>query len=346
MKFDYGRRLFEEFEKGFERALYIGVVQFISKDPEQKFFITVEDSSLSFNDGIAESPTSVVTMDEGAIQNMVVMATTYDPRVVEFSSTITMTGNKKLANFLCNLVMRPTQKTLKELALVKEVTLSGARFSEIPKLHQPKSQDLLEHMGTYTPLMMTGILDEWEVFKWTAKSLEAHFGNYQVVSYLPWTIRNYTEEEAANYSGGTGLTGVLASKFRTPKVLRDTANIGFPQLWLGASPQAKKKSVTSLHCDCVHGVLCQIYGRKKIVFYPPYEEEYLYPYRAFNRYRSCWTGPDAVDYERYPLFKNANPIEVIINPGEAILIPFGWYHCVYALDPLMSISYPLESVKY
>ena len=345
MSFDHGRRLFEEFEKGFERALYTGVVQFISKEPEQQFYVTVEDFSLYLTDGIADSPTSVVTMREDAIQNMVAMASTYDPRVVEFSSTMTITGNRNLANFLCNLVMRPTCKTLEELAFAKETTSCASKLTEIPTWHKPKPQELVGKIKAYQPLLMTGILDEWEVSKWTAETLEAHFGMYQVVSYLPWTVRDYTKEGAAKYSGGTGLPGVLTGEFKTPKVLQDAANLGFPQLWLGASAQAEQKSVTSLHCDFVHGFLCQIFGKKKVILYPPHEEKYLYPYRAFNQYRSCWTGPDAVDYERYPSFKKANPIEVILTPGDSLLIPFGWYHCVYALDPAMSISYPVESVK-
>lgn len=346
MGLDHGGRLFEEFEKGFERALYTGVVQFISKEPEQQFYVTVQNSALYFTDGIAESPTSVVTMREGAIQNMIAMATTYDPRVVEFSSIMTMEGNRDLANFLCNLVMRPTREILEQLALAKETTSRSARLSAVPTRHKPSSQELAEHIRAYIPLLITGILDEWEVSKWSTESLEAHFGKYKIVSYLPWTFRDYTNEGAAKYSGGTGLPGVLAGEFKTPKTLQDNASLGFPLLWLGSLAQAKQKAVTSLHCDCVHGFLCQIFGRKKVILYPPYEENYLYPYRAFNQYRSCWTGPDVADYEAYPLFKNANSIEVILNPGDALLIPLGWYHCIYALDPVMSISYPVEAVKY
>lgn len=346
MVIDHGRRLFEEFKKGFEWALYKGIVQFISIEPEQKFYVIVQDSSLEFKDGISDSPASVVRMREGAIHKMVSNATTYDPRVIEFSSIMDIEGDSKLANFLCNLVMRPTQETLKELALSRETTLRSPRVSKIPTHHSPKPYKLIEHMKAYIPLLITGILDEWEVSKWTAESLEEHFGKYKAVSYLPWTLSDYTNESAAKYSGGTGLPGVLVGEFKNPKALENTAYLGFPLLWLGSSVQGQHKSVTSLHCDCVHGFLCQIFGRKKVVFYPPCEEDYLYPYRAFNQYRSCWTGPDVVDDEKYPLFKKTNPIEVILNPGDVLLIPFGWYHCIYALDPVMSISYAVKSIKY
>jgi len=345
MGIEHGRRLFEAFERGFEHAPNKGVVQFILEEPKEQFYITVEDSALHFTDGAAESPVSIVTMREGAIQNMLAKATIYDPRVVEFSSKMTFTGDTKLSNFLCNLVMRPTSATLDKLALVKETTLSSTRLSCIPTIHKPMPEEVIRSLRTYQPLVVTGILDEWQVSKWTMESLEAHFGKYQLVSYLPWTVQNYTKEDTAKYSGGTGLPGVLADDFKTPAFLDTLADLGFPQLWLGSSAKPEQKPVTNLHFDCVHGnFLCQIFGRKKVVFYPPYEEEYLYPYRAFNQYRDSWVNPSAVDFEKYPLFKNATPIETILNPGDILLIPFGWYHCVYALDPVMSISYPVWTI--
>lgn len=345
MTIDYGRHFFAELENGFEKADITGVVQFIFDNPKQEFYITVNSSSLVFTEGLFESPEAVVLMSEFAIKNIVKMATTYDPRVIEFSSSMNITGDKKLANFLCNLVMRPTQETLDELELAKKTTLENEKIINIPILHYPKSKDLVESIKKYEPLLMKGILDEWNVSQWSIESLLEKFGKYQVVSYLPWTIEDYIKNGASKYSGGTGLPGVLMSDFKNPKLLQDTAILGFPQLWLGSSKTPEKRSVTGLHFDCVHGVLCQIFGRKKILMYPPYEEKYLYPYRAFNQYRSCWTGPDVVDNENYPLFKSANPIEIILNPGDALYIPFGWYHCVYALDPVMSISYPLKSIK-
>ncbi|MCF6194794.1 MAG: cupin-like domain-containing protein [Kangiellaceae bacterium] len=345
MNIEHGHRLFEAFEKGFEHAPYKGVVQFTSEDQKEQFYVTVEDSDLHFTEGAAESPESIVTVHEGAIQNMLAKATTYDPRVIEFSSTMTFTGNTELSNFLCNLVMRPTVETLDKLALVKETTLNSTKLSSVPTLHKPTPEEVMSSLRAYRPLVITGILDEWQVSKWNMESLEEHFGKYQLVSYLPWTVQNYTQEGAEKYSGGTGLPGVLAGEFKTPAFLNTIADLGFPQRWLGSSAKPEQKPVTNLHCDCVHGnFLCQVFGRKKVVFYPPYEEEYLYPYRAFNQYRDSWVNPSEVDFEKYPLFKNATPIEVILNPGDTLLVPFGWYHCVYALDPVMSISYPVWTI--
>jgi hypothetical protein len=136
----------------------------------------------------------------------------------------------------------------------------------------------------------------------------------------------------------------LRKHFPPPAALHSAAPLGFPLLWLG-SAQSQYKAVTGLHCDCVHGFLCHVFGKKKVLLYSPDQEEFVYPFRAFNMYRSCWTGPDVLDYDRYPLFRQARPIEVILNPGDVLFIPFGWFHCIFALDAVMSISYPIEETN-
>jgi hypothetical protein len=250
-----------------------------------------------------------------------------------------LAGDKKLANFLLNLVMRPTAAVRNCFEVARDLATKYP-IAEVERVHCPDGQILRQALADFRPLLISGILDEWEVSKWNPKSLESHFGRYQAVSYLPWTIRNYTMANAAKYSGGAGLPGALAAHFHPPSALQSAVPLGFPQLWLGSS-QSEAKAVTGMHADCVHGFLCHVFGRKKLLLYSPDQEQLLYPFRAFNMYRACWTGPDVMNDERYPLFRQARPIEVILNPGDVLLIPFGWYHCVYALDPVMSISYPV-----
>jgi hypothetical protein len=337
---DASHSLFEALRGGFERALTTGVVQVFSDDPQLAFTVTVTESDLAFAAGTAESPTSTITMRGGVIHDLVSKAEVYDSRVVTFSSRLSLTGDKKLANFLLNLVMRPTASVRKCFEVARDLATKYP-IARVEKVHRPGREIVRQALADFRPLLISGILDDWQVSSWNPKSLESHFGRYQAVSYLPWTIRNYTMQNAARYSGGAGLPGALAAQFQPPSALQSAATLGFPQLWLG-SAQSEAKAVTGMHADCVHGFLCQVFGRKKLLLYSPDQEQLLYPFRAFNMYRACWTGPDVVDDERYPLFRQARPVEVTLDPGDVLLIPFGWYHCVYALDPVMSISYPVE----
>lgn len=333
--------LFEAFRGGFERASTTGVVQFVGDGAEEAFFVTVKESDLAYSAGTAESPSSTVTMRDEVIRDLISKADEYDSRVVAFSSRLSLSGDKKLANFLLNLVMRPTSSVKKCFEVARALAVRHP-ITEVEEVHRPDAQVIRQAQADFKPLLMSGILDEWEVSKWNPKSLESHFGRYQVVSYLPWTVRNYTMGNAPKYSGGAGLPGALAKRFRPPAALQGAASLGFPQLWIGASA-SEGRSVTGTHADCVHGFLCQVYGRKKVMLYSPDQEPFLYPFRAFNQYRACWTGPDVVDDERYPLFRQARPLEVTLKPGDVLLVPFGWYHCVFALDPVMSISYPVDA---
>jgi len=53
-----------------------------------------------------------------------------------------------------------------------------------------------------------------------------------------------------------------------------------------------------------------------------------------------WVKPEEPYFERYPQFKHAKPIEVILRPGELLIQPAGWFHVVYCLDtPTFSVSH-------
>ena len=44
------------------------------------------------------------------------------------------------------------------------------------------------------------------------------------------------------------------------------------------------------------------------------------------------------DWERYPLFRYVSPAEVVVNPGEVLFVPVGWWHYVRSLDASISVS--------
>jgi ribosomal protein L16 Arg81 hydroxylase len=49
--------------------------------------------------------------------------------------------------------------------------------------------------------------------------------------------------------------------------------------------------------------------------------------------------PENPDFNKYPLYRNIKPIELILKPGEVIFIPVGWWHHVRALDVSISVSF-------
>ena len=48
---------------------------------------------------------------------------------------------------------------------------------------------------------------------------------------------------------------------------------------------------------------------------------------------------EELDIERFPLFVNAQPYHLILEPGDVLFIPPGWWHHVRSLDTCISVNY-------
>jgi len=114
-------------------------------------------------------------------------------------------------------------------------------------------------------------------------------------------------------------------------------------LWVGPGGH-----VECLHYDQMDGTLIQLYGTKKIVLFPPSQTPNLYPFplyvHLYNglKLRSWFSQlyPDSPDFQSFPKFHEAlhHKQEVLLNPGEILYIPAGWWHEVTALGDDMVCS--------
>lgn len=101
-------------------------------------------------------------------------------------------------------------------------------------------------------------------------------------------------------------------------------------LWFGPAG-----TVTPLHYDVMNVLLAQVMGRKKVTLIPSFQTPLMY--NEVGVYSKV--DLEAPDYLNYPLFKRATPIEVFLEPGEALFIPVGWWHHVRSLDVSISASF-------
>jgi hypothetical protein len=98
-------------------------------------------------------------------------------------------------------------------------------------------------------------------------------------------------------------------------------------LWIGP-----KGTITPLHFDMVNNLFCQIRGRKQVRLVPSWSLPWVY-----NDYH-VYSDVDAArpDFDKHPLFENATVYDFVVNAGEVLFIPIGWWHHLESLD--MSIS--------
>ena len=104
--------------------------------------------------------------------------------------------------------------------------------------------------------------------------------------------------------------------------------------WIGPAG-----TVTGYHVDWGDNVLAQICGRKEVRLVAPEDTKYMYPSKRFDQgTMSSEMDVDNLDADRFPLFAKATEYRVIVQPGEMLFIPRGWWHHVRSLDKSISVS--------
>lgn len=97
-----------------------------------------------------------------------------------------------------------------------------------------------------------------------------------------------------------------------------------------------KGSVTPLHFDCLYtnNLFFQIYGRKKFILLAGEDAKYC------SRYGWRWfkVDPENPNFDEFPEFQHANPIEVIVEPGDILYMPAGTLHYVKSLSTSISFN--------
>ena len=111
------------------------------------------------------------------------------------------------------------------------------------------------------------------------------------------------------------------------------SKMGPPRFWLGPAG-----TVTPLHCDYDDNIFAQIWGTKRIFLAPPHHDIYLYTSEANAILYGSPVDPEAPDFEKFPLARQATLIECIVEPGEMLYVPAGWYHQVRALTFSLSAN--------
>ncbi|WP_460634204.1 cupin-like domain-containing protein [Larkinella terrae] len=97
-----------------------------------------------------------------------------------------------------------------------------------------------------------------------------------------------------------------------------------------------------LHKDLFHtdAWVTQLYGEKKFIAFPRDQEDLLYPENKGTRSPINYLKPD---YEKYPKYRHATPLSVVLKAGETIYIPNGIWHTTVA--PGHNISIVVEQLS-
>ena len=106
-----------------------------------------------------------------------------------------------------------------------------------------------------------------------------------------------------------------------------------PRIWIG------NRIRVAPHFDIKENIACCVAGKRRFILFPPDQSANLYP----GPFELTPAGTPvsmvdlaAPDLDAYPRFKQAMAaaLEVTLEPGDAIYIPYCWWHGVESLAPV------------
>ncbi|PHR92908.1 MAG: hypothetical protein COA69_06170 [Robiginitomaculum sp.] len=104
-----------------------------------------------------------------------------------------------------------------------------------------------------------------------------------------------------------------------------------PRIWMG------NRITVQTHSDLKENIACVVAGKRRFTLFPPEQLANLY----IGPFERTLSGPpvsmvrlDDIDYEKYPRFKQAQASALVaeLGPGDAIYIPYHWWHHVQSLN--------------
>ena len=332
--------------------------QFVIQDTLWPYAITVEfdEQALRFSAGVHPQPQATLLTSMQAVARILAENTRLDFRSQQWARMCRTEGNVELLFMLLIATLRPTAELAEQYRQVTERRTDAYRVTAVERYDRPAVADIEQAVADGRPMVATGFEMPIPYRDWSLELLEQRHGAVQLFTNgtKQMTVADFVAKTRdadpsadqlrrgyhAAYTAGCVLPMEMRADFLpalyAPHQYRD------PQLWFGAV--APHVPATKLHRDPRVAFLYQVMGRKRFRLYAPDQAAALYVMRAYNKHQRCWVWPEAPDYDRYPAFREAQPVDVCIEPGDLLVLPIGWFHAVYCLDsPTLSITYFLKN---
>ena len=232
------------------------------------------------------------------------------------------------------------------------------QISEVPRLGLLDAAAFRARAAQGLPFLTSGLVKRWPLTSLTPQTLRERYSHLQVrarvgdyinTAFAPdramqdMSMLEYLEladsglHDLPPYLGNLELRE-LNSLCHWPTYFD---KMGPPRFWIGPAG-----TVTPLHCDYDDNIFAQIWGTKRIFLSPPHHDEFLYPREANAILFGSPFDPEAPDFDQFPLARQATMIEVIVNPGDMLYVPAGWYHQVRALTFSLSSNRWARAVPF
>ncbi len=252
---------------------------------------------------------------------------------------------------------------------LESVVANQHKLRELDPLHRhvekrsrvSKAEFVERYVAGSRPLVLTDVARDWPALqRWSPQDLSDRFGHLQVDIQAERSADPHYEVNKLDHRRSVRLADFVAQVLaggatndyyltannevlRRPEFAPLLADIGTLPDFCDPAQLAERASFwfgpagtnTPLHHDTLMLCHTQIVGRKRWRFISPLQTPLLY--NSFEVYSPI--DIDRPDLNRYPLFAQATVLEVIVEPGETVFLPLGWWHQVTALDVSLSFSF-------
>ncbi len=236
-------------------------------------------------------------------------------------------------------------------------------LKEIDKVENISPEDFKKnYYDTMKPLIITGLAKQWPAYdKWNWDYFKQIVGEVKVGLYNNIKSDAYTPINTADdyktfgeyidmiKEGPAGWRIFLFNIFQhAPQLTKDFTwpehlMKGFvkryPMLFVGGAT-----SITHMHfdIDVSHILHTQFMGRKRVLLFPNEEQYKLYrkPFEVLSLvdFSNYHEGNGTPDYAAFPAVKYAKGYEVILEHGDTLFMPAGYWHHMEYLDSGFAMS--------
>ncbi|HJQ83711.1 MAG TPA: cupin-like domain-containing protein [Candidatus Binatia bacterium] len=208
------------------------------------------------------------------------------------------------------------------------------------------------------PVVLRGVTEGWlPPERWTTERMASEWGAARVIAAVladgtlhddsasgvvfgrvavRELIASFAEPGTAGHyvmAPTTNFPSAFARDYRVPRYCEGAAYMR-AKVWIG-----KGGTVTPMHRDVPHNLHVHLTGRKRWLLFPPggarmYSRGLLSGMPNFSQ-----VDPERPDYERFPRFRGVAAVGGVIQPGETLFIPRGWWHHTRTLDDAVSMNF-------
>ncbi|MCT7972555.1 cupin-like domain-containing protein [Laspinema olomoucense] len=254
------------------------------------------------------------------------------------------------------------QKLETQLDIYRQLEKLNPNYNQVQRVESLSRPEFFEnYFAQNTPVILTGIMGNWQALsRWNPEYLKQEYGEVAVEVQFNRESNPLFEREKEKHRQQMKMGEyvdliVQGGKTNDYYMVPFNGNFDSPELkpllkeveiftdYIDPSNQTAciffwfgpEGTITPLHHDPCNVLLSQVYGKKRIRLISPNQKALLY------NYVGVYSEVDLLnpDYEKYPRFKDVEIIEVILEPGEVIFLPVGWWHHVEALDISISVSF-------